>query len=192
MTPKREWELPETDGELVQRSRRGEQEAFEVLVRRHVGRAHALACSILGDQDEADDICQEAFLSALKRLDQLRDPSRFRGWLLRIVRNLSLNFLKRQGRAVDLPLMLLEGMPGGEDPDESFRERRVEEELKAAAEKLSGLPKKVFLLHELEGMEHREIAQVLGISAGASRVHLFLARKMLRSKIPRPSMEEAV
>ncbi len=192
MTPKREWELPDSDGELVQRARRGEQEAFEILVRRHLGRAHALASSILGDRDEADDICQESFLSALRRLDQLRDPSRFRGWLLRIVRNLSLNHLKRQGRAVDLPLMFLEGMAGGEDPEQDLREKRAEEELRAAAEKLSGLPKKVFLLHELEGMEHREIAQVLGITAGASRVHLFLARKMLRSKIPRPSMEEAV
>ncbi len=180
-----------TDLDLVMRVREGDPDAFETLVRRHLPRAHAVATSVLRDEDQADDVCQEAFLAVLRRLEQLRDPERFLGWLLRITRNIALNQLKREGRSVLLPLESLENYPGEDDPDEMMREKGVQDQLRDAVAHLSGLPKRVFILHELEGWDHGEIADELGISKGSSRVHLYLARRTLRARVARPVLEEA-
>jgi RNA polymerase sigma-70 factor (ECF subfamily) len=190
MRPGSKRDPPASDRELVERAREGETAAFEALVRRHLPRAHGVALSIVRDSDEADDVCQETFLAALRRLDQLRDPARVEGWLLRIARNVALNHLKRSGRSVALPLAVLESVPGPGNPDVELRERGLQEELRAAVAHLSGLPRRVFELHEVEGWDHGEIAAELGISTGASRVHLFLARRTLRSKMVRPILEE--
>ena len=77
----------ETDGILVANVRRGDSRAFDQLVRRHLRAAHAVARSQLRNPDDADDVCQEAFIKALKRIDDCRDPEKFRAWLLTIVRN---------------------------------------------------------------------------------------------------------
>ncbi len=186
--PKRD--SPSSDRDLVERARRGEADAFEALVRRHLPRTHAVALTVVRVADEADDVCQETFLAALKRLDQLRDPERFQGWLLRIARNLALNHLKRDGRSAALPVTVLESIPGPWDPEVDLREKGIQEELHTAVTHLKGLPRRVFELHEIEGWDHGEIAGELGISTGASRVHLFLARRTLRSKVARPILEE--
>ncbi len=184
-------EAPRPDDRvLVEGARRGDERAFETLVRRHLRTAHSVAMSVVHDQDEADDVCQEAFLAALRRLDQLKDPDRFQGWILRIAKNVALNHRKRNGRRVALPLESLENLPGPGDPDLTLREKEVDEEVRDAVAHLSGLPKKVFVLHELEGWDHGEISEELGISKGASRVHLFLARRTLRQKLARPLLEE--
>ena len=76
-----------TDAHLVAQVRKGDEQAFEILVRRHLGAAHSFAYSILGEDADADDVCQDAFIIALRRVEQCRAPERFRAWLLAIVRN---------------------------------------------------------------------------------------------------------
>ncbi len=73
--------------ELVLRARRGDPTAFDELVRRHLRAAYVVALAVLGRPADADDIAQEAFVTALERLEDCRDPARFSGWLLQIVRN---------------------------------------------------------------------------------------------------------
>src|SRR5688500_13710730 len=87
-------ELPiETpDATLVDRARQGDAAAFEALVRRHFRVAFSVALSVLADSIDADDVCQDAFVKALERLDECRQPDRFAGWLLQIVRNHAKNF----------------------------------------------------------------------------------------------------
>ena len=179
-----------SDPELVDRVRRGDPRAFEVLVRRYVRKTHAVAASIVKDDDEADDVSQEAFVAALRRLDQLRQPERFQAWLLRITRNMALNHLKEGARSLAVPLESLEGFAGPDDPEETLRATRVQIAIHDAVAHLSGMPKRVFILHEIEGWDHQEISRELGISKGASRVHLHLARRTLRSRLTRPALEE--
>ena len=77
-----------SDRTLVVRVRTGDPRAFELLVRRHLRIAHAVARTTLnGDADEVDDVVQESFIVALQKIDECRDPARFRAWLLTIVRN---------------------------------------------------------------------------------------------------------
>ena len=72
------------DAEVVRAVGRGDSEAFEILVRRHLPAAHGMAMSLLRDSDDADDVCQDAFVSALKRIHQLRDPASFKLSLIHI------------------------------------------------------------------------------------------------------------
>ncbi|MCH7729611.1 MAG: sigma-70 family RNA polymerase sigma factor, partial [Planctomycetes bacterium] len=75
------------DATYVARARRGDASAFEALVRRHYRVAYAVALALLSNNMDAEDVCQDAFLKALERLDDCREPDKFASWLLRIVRN---------------------------------------------------------------------------------------------------------
>ena len=76
----------ETDDQLLTRVRTGDRDAFESLVRRHLKAAYRMALSHTGDRAEADRVCRDAFLAALRRIEACPDPNRFRPWLLDIVR----------------------------------------------------------------------------------------------------------
>ena len=81
------------DAELVARARKGDGAGFDALVRRHYRAAYAVALAVLGRRDDAEDICQEAWIRVLERIDDCRDPSRFVYWMLQIVRNRARNHL---------------------------------------------------------------------------------------------------
>ena len=83
------------DGVLVERAREGDPEAFDVLVRRHLGSAYAVAVSVVLEPADAEDVCQDAFLTALEQLDRCQ-PERFAGWLLTIVRNRAISWQRRR------------------------------------------------------------------------------------------------
>lgn len=174
----------ETDAELVERVRSGDPRAFERLVRRHLGVAHMVARSKLsGDSDDADDVCQEAFIAALERIDDCRDPARFRSWLLTIVRNKAHN--RREYLAVRdaAPLDAVGPMASSADTSARVERRELREELATAMEGLTDLQRRVFVRFDMEGWDHGEIAEEMGISRGASRVHLHAARRALRKRL---------
>ena len=109
-------ELDITDASLVERARRGDEKAFEALVRRHFRAAFAVALSVVGEVADAEDVCQDALVKALERLDDCRDPQRFVAWLLRIVRNRALNFRDyRRVRATE-PLEYAPGVYSNSNP----------------------------------------------------------------------------
>ena len=177
------------DADLVRATRKGDSGAFEALVRRHLPAAHRLSMSIVRDTDEADDVCQDAFLSALKRIGQLRDEARFKSWFLSIVRNGSLNALSSEARRSG---PTLDDLPELSDRGETGREielKELEETLENALEELTVTQKDVFRLHDIQGMNHGEIATNLGISRGSSRVHLHMARRALRMRLDRSQLE---
>ena len=172
-----------SEADLVQEVRRGNADAFEVLVRRHLPAAHGLAMSLVADSDAADDICQDGFILALERIGQLREPDRFRSWLLSIVRNRALNVRAAESRkdasGIDPAGIAIEA--AGPDADLEWKE--LEEGIHQATESLTAMQKSVFLLHDMEGMNHREIADSLGISKGSSRVHLHMARRAVKNRL---------
>jgi len=170
---------PVTDAELVHRAREGDTDAFGALVRRHQRAAYMTALGVTGRPEDAEDVSQEAFLVALDRLDDCRDPARFVGWLLTIVRNRGRNYLRREGlrRGEMIPPHVASSGPG---PGEELDRSELREALSTALETLSEIRREVVLLHDLEGWKHREIAEVLDIPVGTVRSHLHFARKALR------------
>ena len=84
------------DSELVLRARRGEELALSMLIERYQKSAYALALSVTGRHEDAEDAAQESFLVALDQLDECRDPERFAGWFMTIVRNRSRNLIRRE------------------------------------------------------------------------------------------------
>lgn len=167
------------DATYVERARRGDASAFEALVRRYYRAAYAVALALLSNSMDAEDVCQDAFLKALERLDDCREPDKFASWLLRIVRNRAHNFRAyRRVRATES--LELAGAAGREDSARDAERADLRERLEDALGQLSEIQRQVVLLHDLEGLKHREIAGHLAISEGMSRQHVLNARRTLR------------
>jgi RNA polymerase sigma-70 factor (ECF subfamily) len=168
-----------TDGELVRLARKGEELAFGALVERYQRSAYAVALSVTGRHEDAEDAAQESFLVALDRLDECRSPERFGGWLMTIVRNRSKNLIRRESlRETD------QVPPGarssGPTPDQAAEASELRGVLLTALKELPDVQREIVLLHDWEGWKHREIAERLELPSGTVRSHLHFARKALR------------
>lgn len=156
--------------------------AFGLLVRRYQRPAYAVALSVVGKHEDAEDAAQEAFLVALQRLEECRNPDRFGGWLLTIVRNRSKNLIRRESlRDTD------EVPPGTQSkvptPDRVTETAELRGLLEEAMEDLPEVQREIVMLHDLEGWKHREIAERLDLPPGTVRSHLHFARKALRKAL---------
>ncbi len=171
-----------SDAELVILARSGDRDAFGELVRRYQRAAYAVALSVTGKPQDAEDAAQEAFLVALQRLDDCRNPARFAGWLLAIVRNRARNLIRRESlRAGEqIPVSARTSDPG---PDKMADISALRGRLKEALSTLSELQREIVLLHDLEGWKHDEIAARLEMPSGTIRSHLHFARKALRAEL---------
>src|SRR5918999_1458922 len=96
--------MEETDAELMQRVRRGDRGAAGRLLERYMRACRAVALAVAGTEADADDICQDAFVAAIERIDDCREPERFGGWLLQIVRNRARNVVRERGVRRTVPL----------------------------------------------------------------------------------------
>jgi RNA polymerase sigma-70 factor (ECF subfamily) len=162
--------------ELVSRARRGDPGAFDELVRRHLRAAYAVALAVLGRPADADDVAQDAFVAALERLDDCREPARFSGWLLRIVRNRALNALdKRKLRDHGDDIEVAGPAAHGDVV--------LRHQLLAALATLTEVQREIVLLHDLDGWTHAELAELLDLTEVHCRQHLFTARKALRAAL---------
>ena len=166
-----------SDGELARAAREGDSEAFGVLVTRYMRPGYLVALSVTGNPEDAEDVAQESFLVALKRLEDCRDPEKFGGWLLTIVRNRARNLLRRGEELTP------EISPGTGGPEDDLRRMEIREQVAQGLEGLSEIRREVLLLHDLEGWKHREIAERLGIPDGTVRSHLHFARKHVRAEL---------
>lgn len=170
------------DGELVRRARRGDERALGLLVQKYQRAAYAVAYSVTGRHEDSEDAAQEAFLVALERLDECRNPERFAGWLMTIVRNRSRNLVRREVlRETDqVPVSASSGTPG---PDKEAELSELHDVLRQALAALPEVQRQVVLLHDLEGWKHREIADRIGLPSGTVRSHLHFARRALRDAL---------
>jgi len=161
----------------------GDKAAFEVLVSSWLEPAFSIALSILGNEADARDATQEAFLTAWRRLRQLRDPERFDGWLYRILVN-SCRGLRRGRHRVavrEIQVSALgEGVEPVDDPPETADERVASlDAIERAWFQLSTAERAILALHHLEHLPVAEIAAVLRIPTGTAKSRLFHARRSL-------------
>jgi len=159
-------------------ARRGERDAFEALARTYLRAAYAVALAILGRPADAEDVAQDAMVTAFEKIDTCRDPGQFAAWLLQIARNQAKNWrskrsLREKGRDVDV--QDLEVPTSTPQLNAQLRKNLIE-----ALSEISQVQREVVLLHDLEGFTHKEIGACVGISETMSRQHLFNARRTLR------------
>lgn len=180
------------DATLVQRARDGDLDAYDTLVRRHQERLYSTVYHMTANHEDASDLTQEAFIKAYQALRSFKGDCSFFTWLYRIAVNRTLNFLKqRRNRATNLSLNDLD-LGAESDPEmvalvsEQTPRRQVDlaelqEKLNAAMLKLSEVHRMVVVLHDIQGLPHDEIAEILGCNPGTVRSRLFYARQQLQA-----------
>jgi RNA polymerase sigma-70 factor (ECF subfamily) len=159
----------------------GDTRAFERLYRNHAGRVHGLARRMAGFE-HADELTQEVFVRVWQKLGSFRGESAFGTWLHRVAVNVILgrrSVLKKERDRYQDPETAFETLAA---PPTS-RETRMDFE--AAIEKLPPGARRIFVLHDVEGYKHEEIAKLLGITAGTSKAQLHRARMVLRRYVDR-------
>jgi RNA polymerase sigma-70 factor (ECF subfamily) len=175
--------MQDADSTLVERARRGDSAAFGALVRRYMQPAYAVALARLREPADAEDVCQEAFVAALKRIEECRNPDRFGAWLLTIVRNRAHDFGRQRAVRASLPLDPEAVAYARDDPHAELERSELRNDLLRAMGTLTDLQREVLLLRDFEGWSHKEIARHLEISEGSARVHLHNGRKALRAEL---------
>ncbi len=175
--------LRQGDLALAERCRQGELGAFEELYRTHSGRLYSVALRMVSNPADADDLLQEIFLSAHRKLESFRGESSLGTWLYRLAVNLCLDYLRsRSGRAIQVtdPLDDESGFPdaGGRGLAEQTVTRM---DLERALAQLPVGCRTAFVLHDVEGLEHREVGEIMGIAEGTSKSQVHKARLRLRS-----------
>lgn len=169
--------------DLVGRAQAGDQTAFRELYRQHAGRVYALCLRLTGDSRDAEERTQDVFVRLWDKLRSFRGESAFSSWLHRLAVNVVLNERRttsRRERRV---------MPA-EDPAALEKHRGNPTEglsidLERAVAELPDGAREVFVLYDIEGYSHGEIAELVGIAEGTSKAQLFRARGLLREKLER-------
>jgi RNA polymerase sigma-70 factor, ECF subfamily len=172
--------MEQSDADLVSQVRLGDLAAADRLLRRYLRSGRAVALAVTGNEADADDVCQDAFVAAIERIDDCRDPARFGGWLLRIVRNRAHNALRHQRVRTTEPLDDAAADTAYAASAEAER-NELRERLQAGLAQLPEAHREVVLLHDLEGWKHGEIAELLDLPSGTVRSHLHHARRRLRA-----------
>ena len=175
------------DLELAARCRAGDAGAFEELYRQHARRLFGLVVRMIGSVEDAEDLLQEVFLQAHRKLSGFRGDSALGTWLYRLTMNHCLDHLRaRQVRMNRVTESLDEDgveEPIAPAPVVPAAVNRLD--LERAINMLPAGARAAFLLHDVEGFEHREIAQILGISEGTSKSQVHKARMKLRTMLKR-------
>ena len=186
--------IDDSDLKLVERVQRGERAAFDILVLRYQHKVLKLIMRYVHDASEAEDIAQEAFVKAFRALPSFRGDSAFYTWLYRIATNLAVNQARdskheRAARNVylDVPDEETGAMPEVADETPSVEARLLQTERMAAIRQhVMALPERqriAVLMHKYQGMDYRQIGEVLKLSESATKSLLFRAYQTLREKL---------
>ncbi len=193
----------EEDRALIAKAQSGDTAAFRSLVERHQRRAFAIAYSLVRDEHDARELVQDAFLRVFKGLGTFQNNSSFFTWLYRIVTNLSIDLMRKPGRAaggftgtgagdfdgngeraaehegesIDFPLV---SRIDGSDPVDVLRRREIAARIQTALDALPPYHRSVIVMREVEGLSYDEMAHVMGVSKGTIMSRLFHARQKLQ------------
>jgi RNA polymerase sigma-70 factor, ECF subfamily len=166
-----------TDPLTIRRAINGDEAALRALWVEHAPRIDAVVRRLVGDPDQAADIAQEVWIQIFRALPTWRGDSQFSTWAHRIAVNRTLNALRSVRRLAKIEVVMEDDTVSvDQDMDRTFLAQSIDE----AVRQLSPGARSVFVLHDVEGYTHEEIAQELGITSGGSKSQLFKARAKLR------------
>jgi RNA polymerase sigma-70 factor, ECF subfamily len=168
---------------LVARCRAGDLSAFEELYAAHAGRLFSVACRMLGHPSDAEDLLQEIFLSAHRKLDGFRGESALGTWLYRLAVNQCLDHLRSRATRTSQLTDALDDEPALYEPGRfGLAEQAIAKmDMERALAQLPDGCRAAFILHDVQGLEHSEVAEALGIAEGTSKSQLHKARLKLRA-----------
>jgi RNA polymerase sigma-70 factor (ECF subfamily) len=185
-----------SEAEAIERAKQGDAEAFEALYNLHKRRVYSLCLRMTANTAEAEDLTQEAFLQLFRKIGTFRGESAFSTWLHRMSVNVVLMRLRKKGLPLvplDEPQETEEETPkkelGGDDAQLAGSVERLQ--LQRAIEELPPGYRTIFVLHDVEGYEHNEIAGIVGCSIGNSKSQLHKARMKLRELLKSSRAEKA-
>ena len=179
-----------TEQELVARARRGDESAFEALVTENEKRIYNLCRRLTGNQEDAAELTQEAFLNAWRGLGRFQGESSFSTWLYRLATNACIDFLRKEKRRQSLSMTVSlddeEEARQVELPDERYAPEGALERAEARRAVAEGLERltlehrQVLVMREIHGLSYAEIGQVLGLEEGTVKSRIARARGALR------------
>lgn len=174
-----------SEPEAIRKAQRGDASAFELLYNRYSGRVHAICLRIVCDPAEAEDLTQEAFLLVFRKIHTFRGASAFSTWLHRVALNVAYMHIRKKrsqpGPFEELSKPANEGHPKEFGGPDLRLERFVDRvSLERALATLNGACKTVFVLHDVQGFKHSEIAVIMECSVESSKGQLHRARARLR------------
>jgi RNA polymerase sigma-70 factor (ECF subfamily) len=184
--------------EVIRLAQQGDAGAFEIIYQQHSGRVYALCLRMLRDPIEAEDLAQDVFMQLLRKIHTFRGESAFSTWLHRLAVNLVLMRLRKKSP----PTVSIDATANLDDEtnsptiDLSARDLLLEGSIDRVAldhsiEQLPAGSRAIFVLHDIQGYQHREIAEMLGRSEGVSKSQLHRARKRLRELLHEVQREKA-
>lgn len=186
---------PEALADLVAAARGGDKSAFDELVRETFSGTYTLAYRLVGDEEDARDVVQEAYLRAYRGLRNFRGDAQFTTWLYRITANCASTHLSRRGRNRHEEMPDDDFMPDTHlvgDPAAQSEVTALRAELNVALQALPSKLRSVVVLRDVYDLSHEAIAVELGISESAAKVRLHRARRQLRERLfPLPGEEGA-
>lgn len=184
---------PIEESALVRRAQHGDLAAYDELIRRYQERIYATVYHMTANHEDANDLAQEAFIKAYQALKSFKGGSSFYTWIYRIAVNKTINFLKQRKNRTHMSLNDLD-FNAEHDPDlvalvSDKTPRRdaglaeLQEKLNEAMLKLSEPHRLVVTLHDVQGLAHEEIAQIMDCNVGTVRSRLFYARQQLQATL---------
>jgi len=185
------------EAEAIERAKRGDARAFQELYDKHKRRVYSLCLRMTANTAEAEDLTQEAFLQLYRKIATFRGESAFSTWLHRLSVNVVLMHLRKKS----LPVVSLEETTQAGEEDSPKRDFGAEDlalagsidrlQLQKAVDDLPPGYRTIFVLHDIEGYEHNEIAGIVGCSIGNSKSQLHKARMKLRDLLKINRAEKA-
>ena len=181
------------DDAMVRHAQKGDLAAYDELVRRYQQRIYATVYHMTSNHEDADDLAQETFIKAYQALNTFKGGSSFYTWVYRIAVNKTLNFLKQRKNRMAMSLNDLD-FSAENDPDlvalvsEKTPRREavlseLQQKLNEAMQQLSESHRLVVTLHDVQGLAHEEIAEIMDCNVGTVRSRLFYARQQLQGSL---------
>jgi len=171
--------------DLVARCQAGDVEAFETIYRQHASRLYTLACRMAGSPEDGEDLLQEIFLQAYRKLGSFKGDATLGTWLYRLALNHCLDYVRSRRAKMNKLTSAIEGEIACEPA--ARRETPITRlDLERAVERLPEGCREAFVLHDVEGFDHKEVGRLLGIAEGTSKSQVFKARMKLRALLGKP------
>ncbi len=177
----------------MRRSQQGDLAAYDELVRRYQERVYATIYHMTSNHEDANDLAQETFIKAFQAIKTFKGGSSFFTWVYRIAVNKTINFLKQRKNRTHMSLNDLDfnaehdpdlvALVSHKTPRREVSLAELQEKLNAAMQKLSESHRLVVTLHDVQGLPHDEIAEIMGCNIGTVRSRLFYARQQLQAHL---------
>ncbi|MCD8492842.1 MAG: sigma-70 family RNA polymerase sigma factor [Geovibrio sp.] len=185
------------DALVVEKVIDGDAASYELLIRKYQSKLFSTVLHMVKNRELAEDIVQESFLRAFRKLDTLNNRSQFYPWIKRIALNMALNHFEKEKRVLDVETeddesSFFENISSGESPEELTLKEEMKRYVRMFVDSLPDRLRVVIILREVEDMSYEEIAEMLNIPLGTVRSRLFNARNIIKERLIKQGLADGL